>query len=83
MALQTFSHFREDLGMPYPICLTTKAFTSCSFTVVYRLMRYVLRGFRYPTFCLLCGLLGSRVQLNRAIHYRPFGTPTQGIQTVS
>ena len=33
--------------------------------------------------CLLCRLLGSRVQLNRAIHYRPFGTPTQGIQTVT
>ena len=32
--------------------------------------------------CLLCRLLGSRVQLSRAIHYRPFGTPTQGIQTV-
>ncbi len=33
-------------------------------------------------FCLLCRLLGSRVQLSRVIHYRPFGTATQGIQTV-
>ena len=36
----------------------------------YWLLRYVLRGYRYPTFCLLCRLSGSRVQQQKS-HSQP------------
>ena len=47
----------------------------------YCTMFYVV--FVTQLFCLLSRLSGSRVQLDRVIHNRPFGTPTQSIQTVN
>jgi len=39
--------------MPYPTCLATKSFYGFSFSLFEDLLRYVLRGFRYPTFLSL------------------------------